>query len=494
MQDVRNASRDGAVTDDPRPLVIFGGLAILAGVVAAVGIAGRQLGLNVVVVGAVALIAVFVRVRPALDRVDASLVVVAAAPLSLALFRSAEWLIALEVTAALCSISVGAARARGWGAVIMAPVRALGGLHRGLQVALGPLMARVRPEIAWDVTPAVRGSIVVSLLLVVFGGLFISADAAFASLAERWLVPDIDVSLVPGRVILLVGSIALVGAVARLSPVVQDRVSPWSLPGAHQPSSFLSPTEWKVGLVVLDALFAAFVVVQLAVLFGGRTHVLDSAGLTYAQYARQGFFQLLIVAALTLGVIAIVVHFGGRDPAARLWLRVLLGLLCALTLVILASAFTRMNLYQEAYGFTRLRLLVDLSILWMAVVFGLVMAAGIAWKGRWLPRAVVAAGLVAVVGFGLYNPDARIADRNVERFRATGLIDLGYLAGLSTDAVPALMELPEPHRSCVIDHIVGRVDDPTGWSFNLSRLHAVQIHPRLSLGPEPRCRWFRSMR
>ncbi len=73
-------------------------------------------------------------------------------------------------------------------------------------------------------------------------------------------------------------------------------------------------------------LFGGFVAVQATVLFGGARHVLETAGLTSAEYARQGFWQLLAVTVLTLLVIGVVVRFARRESVVdRTWLRVLLG-------------------------------------------------------------------------------------------------------------------------------------------------------------------------
>ena len=70
-------------------------------------------------------------------------------------------------------------------------------------------------------------------------------------------------------------------------------------------------------LGVLDALFLAFVAVQATVLFGGHRHVLETEGLTYAEYARQGFWQLLWVSALTLLVLSAVIRVAGREQHRR---------------------------------------------------------------------------------------------------------------------------------------------------------------------------------
>ena len=162
-------------------------------------------------------------------------------------------------------------------------------------------------------------------------------------------------------------------------------------------------------------LFAAFVALQLTTLFGGDEHVLRTAGLTYAEYAHAG----LRAAA------------GGGGADARRWsrsraatrgaLRVLLGLLCALTLVVLASALKRLGLYEEAFGFTRLRLLAARR----DPVARRAVRARRSRRARcgaraWLPRATVALSAAAALAFALANPDARIAEHNIERYGRTG--------------------------------------------------------------------------
>ena len=83
-----------------------------------------------------------------------------------------------------------------------------------------------------------------------------------------------------------------------------------------------------------------------------------------------------------------------------------------------------------------------------------------------------AAGLLA---FSLSSPDRRVAERNVDRWRQTGMIDIGYLRTLSADAVPALVELPEPERRrATMDLREQLRSDPWG-SANLSRIRARRL-------------------
>jgi hypothetical protein len=223
--------------------------------------------------------------------------------------------------------------------------------------------------------------------------------------------------------------------------------------------------EWALPIGLLVALFAAFVGVSLSTMFGGDEHVLRTTGLTYAEYARGGFWQLLAVTVLTLPVIMVAARNATTTgDADRVWLRALLGALAGLTLVIVASAMCRMWAYQQAYGFTVLRLLVSCMELWLGAVYLMLIAAGRRLTAPWLPRAMLGTGLAALLVLGISNPDRFISERNITRWQQTGKIDLWYLSHLSADALPALARLPEPMRTCALAHITADLaDNPDGW-------------------------------
>jgi hypothetical protein len=303
----------------------------------------------------------------------------------------------------------------------------------------------------------VRGSAIAAGLLALFVPLLLSADAAFAQLVGD-VLPSGRVDLPFARVcvflLALGGGGALLDAGAR-PPVRSER----------PPRRGLSRAEWALPLGALVALLGAFVATQLATLFGGNRHVLETAGLTYAEYAHSGFAQMAVVAALTLLVIAAAARWA-RDGGALL--RGLLAALCVLTLVVIASALRRLELYEEAYGFTRLRLTADAILLWLGALFVLVLAGG-AFGVAWLGRGAVAITGAAVLLFALSNPDRRIAVRNLDR----GGADLGYLDGLSADALPVLARWPE--ASCTIVRRMGPGDGVVGWNVARERARGVRV-------------------
>ena len=138
-------------------------------------------------------------------------------------------------------------------------------------------------------------------------------------------------------------------------------------------------------------------------------------------------------------MLSAVIRVAGRTTAAdRRLLRVLVGTTCATSVVVVISAIHRMWLYQQAYGFSVQRLMVIAIELWLGAVFVLIAVAGIRMTARWLPHAVLVAGVLALLGVAAMNPERFIAERNIDRYEQTGLLDTDYLLSLSPDVEPAL--------------------------------------------------------
>lgn len=394
--------------------------------------------------------------------------------LSVAALRADAWIIGYCLVAALATGSVALAGGRTlkglfFGAVlgVAAAVRALPWVVRGTAAlrVTRPGGARVG-----------RAVLVTALLLLIFGSLFASADAAFAHLLR-----GVRVQAVGGRAVVSFLVIAVLAASTGYLSAGRPRLDEL----ARRPDRRVRRLEWAIPLIALDALFLVFVLVQVAVLFGGRDHVLRTESLTYAEYTHSGFWQLVVVTLLTLVVLGVTARLAPRrEPADRALLRLLLGALSVLTLVIVASALSRLYAYEQAYGFTRLRVLVGATELWLGLLFLLVLAAGIRLDGGWLPRAVAGTAVAGLLLVALANPDGFVADRNVDRYQATGRIDLEYASRLSPDAVPALERLPARQRSCALADIAGALESTRdGWrAWNASRQRARAL---IAVGSRP---------
>ncbi len=384
--------------------------------------------------------------------------------------RDAGWLAVLCIVASWVTGWLTLTGGRTWTATVLGtivawflPARVLGWAGRGLR--------RVTNREGKGNNNAGRIALILggtALLVVVFAALFAGADAAFAKLLDS-VTPHVEMPDLPSQLFVffvVVAFVLLAAYLVRYAPTF-DAVAP-------KQGKQVRRWEWALPLAVLDVLFVLFVAVQLTVLFGGHGYVLDTAGLTYADYARQGFWQLLLVTALTLAVLAAALRkIAVAADADRTLARVLIGVLCATSVVVVASAVYRMWLYEQAYGFTELRLLVTTVELWLGSIFVMIAIAGVRMSAPWLPRAVVWAGVATLLALAAMNPDRFIADRNIDRYAESGKIDVDYLSTLSADAVPALDRLPSELRADVLGPIERRMGEPDPWcEFNLSRFLA----------------------
>jgi Domain of unknown function (DUF4173) len=419
------------------------------GVVAGATLVGRPLGLGATVV-ACALLAVTSSRR---DAWSIAWWLAAAALATVPTIRAAGWIAWPSLVAAAMLASLAAAGGARWWAIAAGLTR-VARLDAGV-ISLHAPLARP-PRQGWR--PPLVGAGLGVVVLGAFLPLFATADPAFAHLLGE-IVPADAFDTAAARAATWLAVSAIGGALLWAARAPAARTVP-------PPRGQLARVEWALPLTALVALFAAFVALQLTTLYGGDEHVLETAGLTYAEYARAGFAQLLAAAALTLAVIAAAVRWA---PASRLK-DALLGALCVLTLVVLASALKRLGLYMDAYGFTRLRLTAEATILWLGAVFVLLVLAG---GAAWLPRAVLAATAAALLAFAISNPDGRIAERNIERYEASGRIDERVLRSLSPDAAPALVRLPAALAACTTRAMRADLDEPDGAAaFNAGRARA----------------------
>ncbi|GAB3263751.1 DUF4153 domain-containing protein [Nocardioides dilutus] len=449
------------------PRALLGALA--AGVLAGVVLPFRDHGLGtflVLMACGLAVLAVAVHRRSAFTLACSGLGVLLAGTL---LLRDAEWIVFLCVLAAAAMFVIGLVEGRTLQGFLLAgiawPLAALRGLP-WLGRSLTPVTGSGRRG-------AVLRTALLSLVAVaVFGLLFASADALFAEWADR-LVPDVELGSIVLRAFLaaFVAGVVLAAAYVGINP---PRVEPTNGSAARPVAQRY---EWLVPVLLVDAVFLVFIGAQATVFFGGHDYLERTTGLTYADYVHQGFGQLTVATGLTLLVVWAAARKAPREtPSDLLWIRGSLGMLCALTLVVVASALYRMHVYQEAYGFTQLRLLVDVFEGWLGLVVLGVMVAGITLRGAWLPRAAVLSGAAALLGLALLNPDAWIAERNLDRYAETGKVDWEYLQGfLSEDAVPVLAELPDEVVECALmGHGTG--EDTDDWlEWNLGRHRAGPI-------------------
>jgi len=163
---------------------------------------------------------------------------------------------------------------------------------------------------------------------------------------------------------------------------------------------------------------------------------------TYAQYARQGFFELCGVATINLIIVGVVYLLAKRQPGSYpLFLRVLTAALALLTIALVITAASKMLLYINTYGLSPLRLYTSVFMLLLLIIFALLLVWHIKPFNAARPSLVAAA--VLFLALSLANTDGIIANYNVRQYLEgrTEQIDPEMLGRLSDATLPALREL-----------------------------------------------------
>lgn len=384
--------------------------------------------------GSAAVILVFVgRISRLEPRLLAAAAVLFGTWLSL---RASPWLLVPDIAVALVLLGIAASLAMR-GSVL--DIGIAESIARGLSAAIhgiagaafvGKPIVHTRSRIS-VLAPIARGLVIAIPIAVLVAALLASADPIFAS----FFSVNFDFSrLLLDVLFVLGGALAMAGLLRLAAAEPMDRVD--------GPAWRLGTTEAVVVLAVLDTVFAAFAIAQAVAASGTGAETLRSAGITYADYARSGFFQLLWVAGITLVVLVLFSRVTGfAHRAAKLTFLALAEGAIALTLLIVLVASLRLSLYEDAYGFTMLRLYSHVFAGLVAVVFVLLAAdlAGLFKRRRWFVGVSTVTALALLMALNVANPEALVVGLNVNRASATHKIDAQYLRELSSDSAPALL-------------------------------------------------------
>lgn len=299
-----------------------------------------------------------------------------------------------------------------------------------------------KPSIWRRVSPYLRGVLIAIPILGFFASLLASADPIFAQGLDEFL-KILAIENLPEYLFrltyILIAAYLFTGIFTHAITNSSDRKlvsdgKPWM-------PTWLGITESAVVLGAIDLLFAIFVAIQVRYFFGGHTNI-SVDGYTYAEYARNGFGELVFVAFFSLLLLLSFSQITKRENKRHQFIfSGFSTFLVAMVVVILVSAFQRLLLYETAYGFTRLRIYTHIFMIWL----GLLLLAVILLEIRGRLRYFALATLISFVGFtvsiNLVNVDSSITKHNVSRAISGKELDTSYLLTLSNDAVPMMVEL-----------------------------------------------------
>jgi len=394
-----------------------------------------------------------------------------AGPVVMLIIRESVWLVTLNVLAVL-GLLLLAAMVRDEPSPVAA---ALGRLIRPLSLMrpailsvelIGKSVAAVVP-IPRGISPKMRSilrGVAVSLpIVVVLAVLLASSDALFRSIFEF----SIDMPAIGDHVwFLMVGGIISAGVAGHACWC--DHPDRAAVPG------LIGPTELVIALGGIVGVYSVFVTTQVLAITAGAGYVRRNTGLTYAEYARQGFFQLLAAAALTLAVLLLLDRYSDATTGAQRWVGLLQQATVILTLVVVAVAIRRLFLYESEFGLTMLRFSTIVFAAWIGIVFVL---CGLKLANRLGPdftNSVMVSAFLVLMTVNVANPESLVASRNIDRFGGTGNLDIDYLLhNLGNDALPTILSDAESSGPACAR--LPRPDDRV-LVFNLSRNRAAAAY------------------
>jgi hypothetical protein len=324
-----------------------------------------------------------------------------------------------------------------------------------------------------------RGVLLALPVIAVFTALLAAADLVFGDLVEeiiKWLNIELLLEWFGRSLVILLSGLFSLGAL--VSALREREVD--SLLGEETPliKRFVGFTETTIVLGAVDLLFLFFVIVQFRYFFGGQANI-SAAGYTYSEYARRGFGELVTVAVLALGLIMSLGYYGKREESGQeRWFNGLSTALIALLGVMLLSAFLRLQLYETAYGFTRLRTYTHFFIFWLALGLAVFLVLLYRRELRRFAPAVFLGSMGFAATLNVINVDGFVAQRNIQRFmrgqafetaegRSYPEVDLAYLLTLSADVMPALGRFADGAPPDVRDELLSEIACRVSEGFHM---------------------------
>lgn len=349
--------------------------------------------------------------------------------------RSSPWLTVPDVIAAVALVLVALSARNGSGLgdtaagyrrrLVRLVAGALNALRRAALGVEAEIPADWRSRIRQSLGPAVIGLVVALAVMI----LLASGDALFASYLD---VDGLADDSLP-RFVAAVAAMSMVVAGAGAAAAAERRPAIPARRVAAAPHVL-------VASVPVVAVYMVYVAVQCSSVLLGASYVRDRTGLTFAEYARSGFFQLIAVGTITflwLSMLRPVVRTA-VGPVARA-LRLVAVIATACTLVMVAAAIVKLDLYADVFGLTMLRLYTTVFAAWLGLALLLGLAAVMRPRGDWLLPVVATTALAGVFAMNVANPERIVAEHNLTETIGSDEFDVDYLLGLSDDAVPAVV-------------------------------------------------------
>jgi hypothetical protein len=293
----------------------------------------------------------------------------------------------------------------------------------------------------WNkVQPFLRGLLIAIPILIVLGALLASADLIFQNRLSNlfdWLKIENLGEIIWRTIYIVILAYLLAGAFIHALTISAEKKTlgeekPWIKP-------FLGTTEAFIVLGLVNLLFLSFIIIQFRYFFAGTANI-SVEGFTYAEYARRGFFELVAVALISLGLFYLLSQFTKRAEPKFKRVFSFLGILLMLQVgCMLVSAFQRLSLYEAAYGFTTLRTITHVFMIWLSVLLLAVTLMEIFNQFKRMALVLFLVFFGFTLTLNVVNVDRFIARQNIQHAIAGNPLDAEYLIrNLSNDGIPEI--------------------------------------------------------
>lgn len=345
---------------------------------------------------------------------------------------------------------------------------------------------KTRSNKASTVTKVIIGLLLSIPLILVVIALLSSADDVFGYWMERIGRLFIDMNIADIIAQLIIGFFICIIVFSYLWSLYYEKDKDFSksIGDYFRIKKIWDPIIVLTVLVSVNLIYIAFTAIQFKYLFGSISSLLPE-GVTYAEYARKGFFELVLVTVLNVSILTSIINLTKiENIITACVIKTMNTCLVACTMVMLLSAHFRMSLYEQEYGYTYLRVFTHAFMLFIFVI--LIATLIKVWKENfYLLKSYIVVALIAYLALNYFNVDAFIANSNIKRYQAnsTEIIDTNYLNLLSSDAVPYMVKLFDNQNEQVAQRIKeglkyrkSRLASISNWqSFNLSDYRAKRI-------------------
>jgi hypothetical protein len=323
-----------------------------------------------------------------------------------------------------------------WYLIFMLP---LDGLLSVIQQAL-TINGKKETDSIKSFTPVHRSIFIGIVIAIPFLMLFTSLMASADQLFETIVIDTLDLTGIGMFGHLIRWSFCTLFAASLILLWGKKRKS-FERKGIPRQSFSLGSVELSTVLLLCNALFATFVVIQISYLFGSHEWIQTTAEHSYAEYARRGFFELCTLVAIVIPMLLffdwVLADVSKHVKRIFQWLSA--GLIAQLFIVIF-SALHRMSLYMEQYGLTQLRVYVALFLLWLSGALIWFVFTILRGQQPKFVRGMTYYGMAGLFVLFMINPDYHIMRYNLNRAIEPKEFDIYYAQGLSLDAVPALVQ------------------------------------------------------